>query len=68
MQGARIFRNEAYFKYVGMTKEEAQHSRWTFYEAVNALFFPPIQPNKLNEATASEIFFPVILLFLCDFY
>jgi hypothetical protein len=23
------------YKYVGMTKDEAQRSRWTFYEAVN---------------------------------
>ena len=48
MQGARIFRNEAYLQYAGMTKDEAQRSpsallraaslsngRWTFYEAVN---------------------------------
>jgi len=24
-------------KYVGMTKDEAQRSRWTFYEAVSSL-------------------------------
>ena len=24
------------YKYVGMTKDEAQRSRWTFYEAVNS--------------------------------
>ena len=35
MQGVRIFRNEAYLWYVAMTKNEAQHRRWTFYEAVN---------------------------------
>ena len=31
---AQIFRNEAYLSYVAMTKDEAQHRRWTFYEAV----------------------------------
>jgi len=35
MQGARISRNEAYFSYAAMTKDEVQHSRMTFYEAVN---------------------------------
>jgi hypothetical protein len=38
MQGARIFWNEAYLQVrrnAAMTKDEAQHSRWTFYEAVN---------------------------------
>ncbi len=35
MQGARILRNEAYLSYVGMTKDEAQRRRWTFYKAVN---------------------------------
>ena len=34
MQDARIFMNEAYLQYVGMTKDEAQRRRWTFYEAV----------------------------------
>ncbi len=34
MQGERILRNEAYFSYAAMTKDEAQHRRWTFYEAV----------------------------------
>jgi len=34
MQGARVLRNEAYFSYVAMTKDEAQRRRWTFYEAV----------------------------------
>ena len=47
MQGAIIFRNETYLRYVGMTKDESQRSpstllwvvslsngRWTFYEAV----------------------------------
>ena len=34
MQGARILRNEAYFSYAAMTKDEVQHSRMTFYEAV----------------------------------
>ena len=34
MQGAGIFRNEAYLRYVGMTEDEAQRSRWTFYEVV----------------------------------
>jgi hypothetical protein len=33
MQGARIFWNEAYLQV--RRKDEAQHSRWTFYEAVN---------------------------------
>jgi hypothetical protein len=27
-------------KYVGMTKDEAQRSRWTFYEAVKFLYQP----------------------------
>jgi len=29
-----ILRNEAYLRYVAMTKDEAQRRRWTFYEAV----------------------------------
>jgi len=33
MQGARILRNEAYYWYAAMTKDEVQHSRMTFYEA-----------------------------------
>ncbi len=35
MQGARIFGNEAYIKVRRLTKDEAQHSRWTFYEVDN---------------------------------
>ena len=35
MQGARIFRNEAYIEVRRMTKDETQRSRWTFYEVVN---------------------------------
>jgi hypothetical protein len=35
MQGAQIVRKEAYLSYAAMTKGEAQHRRWTFYEAVN---------------------------------
>jgi hypothetical protein len=35
MQGVRIFRNEACQGYVGMTEDEAQRSRWTFYEVVS---------------------------------
>jgi len=35
MQGARILRNEAYYWYAAMTKDEVQHSRMTFYKAVN---------------------------------
>jgi len=38
MQSARILRNEAYFWYAAMTKDEVQHSRMTFYEAVNDVF------------------------------
>ncbi len=34
MQGAQILRNEAYFSYAAMTKDETQRRRWTFYEAV----------------------------------
>ncbi|MBU1181857.1 MAG: hypothetical protein ABIJ52_15150 [Pseudomonadota bacterium] len=34
MQSARISRNEAYFPYAAMTKDEVQHSRMAFYEAV----------------------------------
>ncbi len=34
MQGAQILRNETYLQYVAMTKDEAQRSSWTFYEAV----------------------------------
>ena len=30
-----IFRNEAYLLYVAVTKDEEQHRRRTFYEAVN---------------------------------
>jgi heterodisulfide reductase subunit B2 len=34
MQGARVTRNEAYILiYAATTREEAQHSRWTFYKA-----------------------------------
>jgi len=40
MQGAQIFRMEAYCLYAGMTKDEAQHSRWAYYKAV--LFFWPL--------------------------
>ncbi len=32
---ASTLRNEAYFSYVAMTKDEAQRRRWTSYEAVN---------------------------------
>ena len=35
MQGARILKNEAYLLYVAVTKDEAQHCRWTFCEVVN---------------------------------
>jgi len=35
MQGLRILRNEAYLQYAAMTKDEAERSSWTFYEAVN---------------------------------
>ncbi len=42
MQGARILRNEAYFSYVGMTKDEAQRRRWTFYEAVKPVLEKPM--------------------------
>ncbi len=38
MQGARIFWNEAYLKYVAMTKDEVQLRRWTFYKAVKIVF------------------------------
>jgi len=41
MQGARILRNEAYFLYAAMTKDEVQHSRITFYEAV-FIYFPSL--------------------------
>ena len=36
MQSARILRNEAYFSYAAMTKDEvyAEADRMTFYEAV----------------------------------
>jgi len=40
MQDARILRNEAYFGYAAMTKDEAQSAaadRMTFYEAVIAV-------------------------------
>ena len=42
---ASILRNEAYLWYVGMTKDEAQHRRWTFYEAVN--FIVPSAQRRL---------------------
>jgi len=42
MQGARIFRNEAYIAVRRLTKDEVQRSRWSlaelsqaFYEVVN---------------------------------
>ncbi len=49
MQGVRIFRHEAYLGVrrparadarvgQGMTEDEAQRRRWTFYEVVNILF------------------------------
>ena len=34
MQGARIMRSEAYGQYAGVTIDEAQRSRWTYYKAV----------------------------------
>jgi len=34
MQGARVLRNEVYFQYSAMTKDEAEHRRWAFCEAV----------------------------------
>jgi hypothetical protein len=37
MQGARILRNEAYFSYAAMTKDEVQYSGMTFYEAVKII-------------------------------
>jgi hypothetical protein len=33
-QGAQILKNEAYLSYAAMTKDEAQRSIRTFYEAV----------------------------------
>ena len=42
MQGAGILRNEAYFLYAAMTKDEVQHSTITFYEAVFICFQPLI--------------------------
>ena len=45
MQGARILRNEAYFSYAAMTKDEVQHSRMTFYEAVNNALLTSIPGN-----------------------
>ncbi len=47
MQGVRILRNEAYFLYVGMTKDEAQRRRWAFYEAV--LFGSKIPRNNFEQ-------------------
>ncbi len=38
MQGVQILRNEAYFKYAAITKNEAQHRRGTFYETINIDF------------------------------
>ncbi len=55
MQGARILRNEAYFSYVGMTKDEAQRRRWTFYEAVKGAW-----PNFDLCATVLVIFISVL--------
>ena len=37
MQGVQILRSEAYTKYGGMTKDEAQRRRWAFYDAVITL-------------------------------
>jgi len=34
MQGAQIFRNEAYMKYAAMTEDVAQHSRLGFYGSI----------------------------------
>ncbi len=39
MQGAQILRNEAYFSYAAMTKDEVQHSRMTFYKAATINYF-----------------------------
>ncbi len=50
MQGAQILRNEAYFSYAAMTKDEAQHRRWTFYEAVNVAEVP-VHSAKVKSVT-----------------
>ncbi len=39
MQGAHIRSNEAYLPYAAVTEDEAQRSRWTFYEVVNVQEF-----------------------------
>jgi hypothetical protein len=49
MQGARVFCSEAYLRYVGTTKDEAQHRRWAFYEAVKT--GQEVKPFKRREIT-----------------
>ena len=39
MQGAQIFRNEAYIEVRRMTKDEVQRSKWTFYEVVSINYY-----------------------------
>ena len=34
MQGVQVLRIEAYDEYIGMTKDDAQRSRWIFHETV----------------------------------
>ncbi len=60
MQGTRRLRNEAYFSYVAMTKDEAQHRRWTFYEAV--LVDEPMTPLR---AKHNFFVFLTAMLLLC---
>lgn len=35
VQGAQIPRNVVYRAYAAVTRDEAQHRNWTFYEAIN---------------------------------
>ncbi len=66
MQGARRLRNEAYFSYAAMTKDEAQRRRWTFYEAVrlDQIKWHPnrnqISPEDLANTKKTRLAQPII--------
>ena len=34
IKASQIQRNEAYLSYAAVTRDEAQHRYWTFYEAI----------------------------------
>jgi hypothetical protein len=57
MQDAQILKNEAYKKYTAVTKDEAQHSRWAFYEAATIYLLKNIIPFfKIQRSVMGEEF------------